>query len=184
MKVSGVVTAGSIVVALAALALVLQPHKVTPEMALDEALNHGAGLNAHVWTSVIADPQQQAGSLGSRRGLSADAARELMAWCAQPARWAYIGDEAPRLLDGAMLNGKEVFARYSIMQCQRPNATLIARLDMNRELVDHPVELVYRSDFLACRTGQCPDFAVGDPGNYADFGPAPKFKIENPARSQ
>ncbi|OYX45874.1 MAG: hypothetical protein B7Y90_17890 [Alphaproteobacteria bacterium 32-64-14] len=111
------------------------------------------------------------------RGLSEADAKGLLSACADPSRWTYLGDEQTSTHDrGDFPN--------AIVQCQRENGSLVARLWTERQKVDHLIELAYRSEFVACKKGLCPNLAVGEPQDSDCFQCDPRFKIQKPVNSQ
>lgn len=188
MKIARIAVAGALLAALAIVTLFLSLSRpLTPATIMADALKLRADGELHLFirtTYTLADGRkiEAAEAQGELRGLTIAEAEALLNSCANIADWKHVGDEAPRLLDGAMLNGNAVYNRYSIMVCDHPNGVLLARLNMTRELVDRRVELVHRSEFLACKPMQCPDVAVGDLGTVDPFDPVPRFKIAGPAK--
>lgn len=109
------------------------------------------------------------------RGLTETEAEAILASCSTASEWAYLGEEESHFLD---------CAPFVLFACERETGSLVARIWMDQAAVDHRADLVYGSDFFACRTGQCPDFAVGEPRNDGVLTCETLFKVKNPVTRQ
>ncbi|MFT3722882.1 MAG: hypothetical protein QM773_04775 [Hyphomonadaceae bacterium] len=106
-------------------------------------------------------------TMGGLRGLTLTDAQSMLASCRRAENWTLLGEERRSAGD---------CPQYTLFTCARESGSLIARLRTDGP-VDHRTDFVYQSDFLACRTGQCPDFAVGEPRNDGVLTCETLFKV-------
>jgi hypothetical protein len=102
------------------------------------------------------------------RGVTEAEAEQILASCRKASDWTYAGEEERIGHD---------CARYELASCSAGEGTIVARLWMDWDAVDHLGDLALNSDFLACRKGQCPDFAVGEPQNDGVHRCETRFKV-------
>lgn len=148
--------------------MVSQPSRAEPTNVLKVALT---GYAKGDFDPFVGKPFGK--SLVDLRGLSVAGARDLLTACADTASWAYVGDEQSSAHDrGDFPN--------AIMECRHETGSLVARLWTERWKVDRTTELAYRTEFVACRPGLCPDFAVGEPQGSSCSQCDPRFKVQKP----
>lgn len=149
-----------------------QPSRADPTRILEIALK---GYSTGDFDPFVGKPF--GGPLVDMRDLSGAEAKELLKVCGNPRDWTHVGDEWTSVSErGEFPN--------AIMQCRHENESLLARLWTERSKVDHLIELAYRSEFVACRQGLCPDFSVGEPQGPHCPACGPRFKIQSLANSK
>lgn len=164
LMLSGVMLAPALV--LWAMGISDQPPRAAPAAILDIAMT---GYAKGEFDPFVGKPYGK--PLMDLRGLSAADAKGLLSACADPSSWTYVGDEQASFHDrGDFPN--------AIMQCRHEAESLVARLWTERWKVDHATELAYRTEFVACRQGLCPDFAVGEPQGLDCPQCDPRFKVQ------
>lgn len=146
-----------------------QPLRAEPTKILDIAMT---GYAKGEFDPFVGKPF--GGSLINLRGVREEVAKGLLSACSEPADWVLLGDEHSDTQDrGDFPN--------AIMQCQQDTGALVVRLWTERWKVDRLTELAYRSEFVACAPGQCPDFMVGDEPRPSGVRP---FKIQAPTHKK
>ena len=123
---------------------------LAPQLVLEEAISMHQGDNGFS----LFEPLNAWDREERLRGLTKAEAERILAACRKADDWTYMGEEERSAFD---------CSRYELASCGTDAGDLVARLWMDVEKVDHIADLALSSEFLACKMGQCPDFAVGEP---------------------